>query len=51
MNQQKRCTINGIIFPIKVRTIIAIQQLHYSTEYWDEPDVFRPERYVHSDSV
>ena len=48
---KETCTINGITFPKGINVKIVVQQLHYSTEYWDEPDIFRPERYVYSDSV
>ena len=40
------CTINGLTIPKDATVTIFIQELHYSTEYWDEPDVFRPERYI-----
>ena len=40
------CTINGLTIPKDASVTIFIQELHYSTEYWDEPDVFRPERYI-----
>jgi cytochrome P450 len=39
------CNINGVIIPEDMIVIVPIKSLHYSSEYWDEPDVFRPERF------
>ena len=41
---QKTCTINGVTFLKGSDLLIPIYALHRSSEYWDEPDQFRPER-------
>ena len=41
---QKTCTINGVTFLKGSDLLIPIYVLHHSSEYWDEPDQFRPER-------
>ena len=42
----KTSKVNGVTIPKDMNVMIAFQELHYSTEYWDKPDVFRPERYI-----
>ncbi|XP_011408932.2 PREDICTED: cytochrome P450 3A31-like, partial [Amphimedon queenslandica] len=40
------CTINGVTFLKGCNVILPIQYLHYSPEYWDQPYVFKPSRYL-----
>ena len=39
-------TVNGIMIPKGLRVLIPIIVLHHSKEFWENPEVFRPERYV-----
>ena len=38
------CIINGVTIPKNSYVYIAIHPLHYSPEFWDKPEEFRPER-------
>ena len=38
------CVINGIQFIKGSKMQVPVQYLHYSTEYWEQPNEFRPER-------
>ena len=39
-------TVNGIMIPKGLRVLIPIIVLHHSKEFWENPEVFRPERYM-----
>ena len=39
-------SIKGVTIPKGSIVSIAIQWLHYSPEHWEDPESFRPERYI-----
>uniref|UniRef100_A0A1X7TPU3 Cytochrome P450 n=1 Tax=Amphimedon queenslandica TaxID=400682 RepID=A0A1X7TPU3_AMPQE len=42
---ENTCTINGVIIPAGCTVMIPIQVLHRSVEHWEQPEIFRPERF------
>ncbi|XP_019850488.1 PREDICTED: cytochrome P450 3A24-like isoform X3 [Amphimedon queenslandica] len=42
---ENTCTINGVTIPAGCYIVIPIQVLHQSVEHWEQPELFRPERF------
>ena len=40
------CTINGVQFKKGMAVLIPVYTLHHSEQYWSEPEVFKPERFM-----
>ena len=39
------CTIDNLTIPKGCHIVIPIHVIHTSSEYWDQPELFKPERY------
>ena len=44
-NCEKTCTIKDVTIVKGARVQIPIYSLHHSSEYWEEPEQFIPERF------
>ena len=42
---ENTCMINGVTIPGGCGVLIPIQVLHQSVEHWEQPELFRPERF------
>ena len=42
----KSCEVNGYQFPKDLSVLIPVYSLHHDPKYWDEPEEFRPERFL-----
>ena len=42
---ESTCTINGVTIPAGCTVMMPIQVLHRSVEHWEQPEMFRPERF------
>ncbi|XP_019851786.1 PREDICTED: cytochrome P450 3A24-like isoform X2 [Amphimedon queenslandica] len=42
---ENTCTINGVTIPAGCTVMIPIQILHRLVEHWEQPEIFRPERF------
>ncbi|XP_031282341.1 cytochrome P450 71D9-like [Pistacia vera] len=42
----ERCIVNGFDIPMKTRVIVNAWAIGRDTEYWNEPGIFNPERFL-----
>lgn len=45
----KTCELNGHTIPKNTTVLIGLRSVHMDIEYWKDPDVFRPERFLDDD--
>lgn len=39
--------MNDLVIPEGMRVLVPIIILHHSKAFWEDPEVFRPERYLY----
>ena len=42
---KETCSIDNLTIPKGCHVVIPIHVIHTSPEYWDQPELFKPERY------
>ncbi|CAI9118605.1 OLC1v1020197C2 [Oldenlandia corymbosa var. corymbosa] len=44
-NNREQCEIDGYIIPLKTRAIVNAWAIGRDPNYWDDPEIFKPERF------